>query len=203
MRPPRIAPAVAALALVLGVAGCQRQAPDPADGIATADGAAARGAAGGGAPAGSPPAVDEAGWVKCLRDRGLQVTYPDPDIGSKPQLDESSVPQDKLRAALQACQRFNPNYGVKAPPMDPATLERWRQFARCMRAQGVDWPDPEPGDARPRFPEGPDDPGSRDPGVARDQAQQDQTTAAMETCSDQVPGLVTQSNDAPPGGKKP
>ena len=190
MRSHRIALAIAALALMLGAAACQRPDADADTGIATAGGAAPSSrSAGSAAPTGASQGVDEAKWVKCLRDQGLEVTYPDPGQGDKPQLDEQSVPAAQLHTALQTCQRFNPNYGRPAPPMDPALLERWRQFARCMRAEGVDMPDPEPGAVRPPVVDLP-----RGSGVPGDNA--------FEVCSKEVPGLVTVSNDGPKGGQK-
>jgi hypothetical protein len=197
MRRGRIALAVAVLALVLGTAACQK--PDTGSGIATAGGATPN--AGSGAATGSG-ALDEAGWVKCLRDQGVEVSYPDPQVGTKPQLDERSVAPGKLSAALRACQRFNPNWGKPPPPMDRATLERWRQFARCMRANGVNWPDPQPGDVRPREPESPGDGSGTPDRSGRNQVADNQATNAMDTCSKQVPGLMTISNDGAKGDKK-
>jgi hypothetical protein len=45
--------------------------------------------------------------------------------------------------AMKACRKWEAALGGKAvDPNDPATRDRFLKLARCMRAHGVDWPDP-------------------------------------------------------------
>ncbi len=82
--------------------------------------------------------------------------------------------------------------------MAPDMLEKWRKFAACMRANGVDMPDPDPNDSRPKLPEEPATP--RD-NSAHAQSANTQADRAWEECAKQVPGVgLTVSNEG--DGKK-
>ncbi|MFD0748353.1 hypothetical protein ACFQ1L_46225 [Phytohabitans flavus] len=49
----------------------------------------------------------------------------------------------KLEAAQEKCKRFMPN-GGEPPKVDPERLEQMRQYAKCMRENGVPkFPDPQ------------------------------------------------------------
>lgn len=83
---------------------------------------------------------DPAKWTKCLRDNGIDVKDPDPGTG------EIDLPSDSpaLTAAMGKCKQYNSGMSgsTGANPNDPAQAALRRKFAKCMRDQGVDWPDP-------------------------------------------------------------
>jgi hypothetical protein len=132
----------AGLALALG--GCDR---DSGGGIATARGAGATGgvpaSAGPSAPATDP---DERAlqFARCLRDHGLDA--PDPGEGGPVKIRPgTTVDKKRLSAAYEACRPFAPPDSPKARGLTPAEVDQVRQFAVCLRDNGVpDWPDPEP-----------------------------------------------------------
>ena len=58
--------------------------------------------------------------------------------------DGAAPDREKLEAAHQKCKHLMPD-GGDLPKPDPAQVESMRQFAKCMRANGVpNFPDPEP-----------------------------------------------------------
>jgi hypothetical protein len=161
---------VAAAFLALA-AGCA-QASDTT-GVASAQG----GTAALSASATPTPTIDreERGrqFAKCMRENGVDMEDPGPEgrvrIQIGKDLDEATVEK-----AMKACEHLSP-MGDRAREMSPEDQERARQFAKCMRENGVDMPDPEfnGGAVRMRPPSGrnPDDPAFR---------------KAMEACRDKL-----------------
>jgi hypothetical protein len=104
------------------------------------------GGGGGKRPAAVPSAstgpVDTVKWTQCLREHGLDVQDPPPGGAVTLPMD-SPVAKDAMdkckqyQSAVQGRTGFNPD--------DPAQQEQRRKFAKCMRDNGVDWPDPVPG----------------------------------------------------------
>lgn len=91
----------------------------------------------------SAPAADEAERKRqfndCMRAEG--VTMDDSGDGG-----EVALRGDKreVTAAMEACRRYLPN-GGEPPEVSPEDLEKIREYARCMRANGLpDFPDPDP-----------------------------------------------------------
>ena len=133
-----ITTATLGLALAGGVlAGCADSGP--AEDVASA---------GGGAPAtatSSAPAgtKDPAKFTRCLREHGVDVADMKPGSEGVVMPD----PGPGVDAAVAACKQFAPATGGSTgiDPNDPRQQEHQRQFAKCMRAEGVDWPDPVPG----------------------------------------------------------
>lgn len=77
-------------------------------------------------------------YAQCLRDNGVP-NYPD---------DPSKVPNgiSVPEKARKACAKWNQQAGGQTlDPNDPQTRDRFLKLARCMRAHGIDWPDPKPG----------------------------------------------------------
>jgi hypothetical protein len=132
-----------ALALALSVlAGC--------GGDDTAKDEVASVSTGGATPAtsGSAAASDpEQGrkFAACMREKGVPE-FPDPgadgqlDMG---QLRDADIDRQKFQQAQEACRDLAPNGGQR-PQLDAAQQEQFRQFAQCMRDNGVDMPDPDP-----------------------------------------------------------
>ncbi|HZE30356.1 MAG TPA: hypothetical protein VE198_02830 [Actinoallomurus sp.] len=77
-------------------------------------------------------------YARCLRENGVPG-YPD---------DPKQIPNGLTipERAINACEQWAQAGGAKTlDPNDPQTRDRFLKLARCMRAHGVDWPDPRPG----------------------------------------------------------
>ncbi|MGI5147600.1 hypothetical protein ACQEVC_14690 [Plantactinospora sp. CA-294935] len=139
--------------LLVGVAGCGGADRDP--GIATAGGSTAS-ASGGAGPAPVDDADRARRFGQCMRDNGLP-NFPDPEIedGAIRMRAPDGTDRAKLEAAQKKCQEYLPN-GGEPPRLDPQAQQRIREYARCMRENGVPrFPDPEP-DGGLRIEGGPD-----------------------------------------------
>lgn len=130
------------LALALGLVSCGGE-PDGNDGIATAgNGAAAK-------PSTSASLVptDSADrrleFARCMRDNGVEIPDPGPDDGGGLRLRlNRDIDPAKVEAAMEKCRRFLPN-GGEPPNLSPEQQEKLREYARCMRDNGVTgFPDP-------------------------------------------------------------
>ena len=128
------------LLLGLGLAACDSAGATP--GVATAGGAT---------PAASASAVadDERGraFAACMREHGIDMPDPQPGGGGLGiQLDK--IDKDKALGAVDACRDLMPG-GGKDVKLNPEQLEKQRELAACMRANGVpDFPDPDPDGGR-------------------------------------------------------
>lgn len=95
------------------------------------------------APESSAPSLSpkdaRAHLVKCMRDNGVAVR---PGEGNDPK---------KLEDALDKCRSWLVASGALPDLRDPKGRARYAEFARCMREQGVNLPDPTP-DGRFRLP---------------------------------------------------
>jgi hypothetical protein len=109
-------------------------------------------------------------FASCMRKEG--VDFPDPQPDSEGNL--ADVDQGALQAAQEACQDelqgAQGALGADQTELNDAFLE----FAQCMRENGVDVPDPEPGQA----------PGAG--GAQIDQNDPDFQTA-IDACQDLIP----------------
>lgn len=119
----------------------------------------------GGSPsgAGGSSSASAVAYSACIRAHGVP-NFPDPGSdGQVPKTDAQrlGVSSSQLRAAQQACQDLYPTSsleqcsetGVCSPADRQELLNRMREFAQCMRAQGVpDFPDAATGaDGDPYF----------------------------------------------------
>lgn len=82
-------------------------------------------------------------FAKCMREQGLD--FPDPQapaadaVAAAPAVKIEDAA--KFEAAMTACRQFMPNGGeVRQPSAEDLAL--LRAFAKCMREQGLDYPDP-------------------------------------------------------------
>ena len=113
-----------------------------------------------GKPPTTGPSGSAVGYSTCVRSHGVP-TFPDPDSdGRLPKVDaqQLGVSSSRLQAAQHACQHLLPDNGG---PIDAGSIDQCmnlgdcpqalvhevlgeeRQFARCLRSQGVpNWPDP-------------------------------------------------------------
>ncbi|MDQ7906839.1 hypothetical protein RB614_20190 [Phytohabitans sp. ZYX-F-186] len=131
-----LALAAAALAFLSACGG-----ETDAGGVATVGGSAAA------SPSASADTADQGRkFAQCMRDNGLP-DFPDPGPNGQPMgggdFDRKKLTSDAGVKALQACRDLAPNGGERAD-LDPAQQEQLRQWAECMRANGIEMPDPNP-----------------------------------------------------------
>ncbi|HEX2312870.1 MAG TPA: hypothetical protein VHJ17_04005 [Thermomonospora sp.] len=134
--------AVLPVAVALTLTGCGSD-DDGGDRVASGGGSQKPQAAGAGGQGGDPHEMGVK-FAQCMRENGVPVEDPKPGQGLQlkfgPGMDRATV--DK---AMEACRKYNPM--VNGPGAnDPKAEERQRQFAQCMRDNGVEkFPDPKPG----------------------------------------------------------
>ena len=120
-----------------------------------------------GASAGEPDDKAELAFARCMREEGID--FPDPGAeGSGPRavrIGKDTSPQ-KLRASTEKCRKRTG--GGPQPPSEEQQAEfrdAALKFARCMRAEGIDIPDPQVGSGGGIIQRGPGpDSGAPDPG---------------------------------------
>jgi hypothetical protein len=116
-------------------------------------------------------------FVDCMRDNGIDLPDPEPDGNGGFDFGMAGADVDRtspaFREAIQACRDKLPG-GGDLNLDDPELQEQLRTFAQCMRDNGVDMPDPEPGAG---FGGGFADLDPNDPTVR----------AAVEACQDKLP----------------
>jgi hypothetical protein len=126
------------LALTLALTGCGGDDKDD-KGVASAGGTK-QGDAGGG---GEKLSQEERGvkFAQCMRDHGVDMEDPKPGGGIQLKVKGNKAEVDK---AMEACRQYSPGADRTGPP-DPKQQERAREFAACMRKNGVEkFPDPDP-----------------------------------------------------------
>lgn len=126
--------AAAALAFVSGCGG-----GSDADGVATTGGGVSA------SPSASSDPDQGRKFAQCMRDNGI-ADFPDPGPDGKmiPEgFDRKKLVSEAGQKAYQACRELSPNGGERRE-LDSAEQEQLRQWAECMRANGVDVPDPDP-----------------------------------------------------------
>jgi hypothetical protein len=133
-----------AAALVLGgltLAACGGEDPAPAN----------RSAGGG-----RPPTLDAKtkkamlDFARCMREHGVDMPDPKFDQGGGAMIMQRNrgMTPEQQRAAEQACAKYQRQ--VKPPPMSEEDQAKFRKealaHAKCMRAHGIDMPDPQFGE---------------------------------------------------------
>ena len=170
---------LAALALLatFALAGC---APASPTGVASLDGGT--GATNTPEESNEPREGDQVKFAECMREHGIDMPDPEPDSDGGGGL-SVAIPQgtskEEADAAIEACKEFMPGGGepVKASPEQLAAM---REFAKCMRENGIEnFPDPS-ADGGIQIGSNRDDPNSIDP---ESQEFQD----AQRTCEDLMP----------------
>ncbi len=98
-----------------------------------------------GAAGDQPDDKAQLAFARCMREQGIEI--PDPGPGGRPQGFRARIrrgtPPAKLRGALEECRKKT---GGGPPPLSKEQQTELRdaalKFARCMRANGIDIPDP-------------------------------------------------------------
>ncbi len=87
--------------------------------------------------------------ARCMRRQGIDVPDPTPGKGFERDAGESGIDARRLRVAERKCARYRRAIAEAAPR--PSASEQQRnldltlRYARCMREQGADVPDPRAG----------------------------------------------------------
>jgi hypothetical protein len=88
-------------------------------------------------------------FAKCMREHGIDMPDPETDGNGRGRVTFNGKPGDetKMDAAQKACQKYMAAAGPGA--LDPEDRQKLQDamlaFARCMRAKGIDMPDPQTG----------------------------------------------------------
>ncbi|WP_395107804.1 hypothetical protein [Actinomadura sp. SCN-SB] len=129
------------VALLVGLAGCGGE--EDGGGVASADGTAARASAQ--ASASLRPEDARLKFAQCMRRNGIDMPDPQPDRNLRTDL-RPGGDRRKLQAALEACRHFLEASGMTIDPDDPEIRDAMVKFAQCARRNGIDIPDPKPGE---------------------------------------------------------
>jgi hypothetical protein len=82
-------------------------------------------------------------FSQCMCAHGI-TWFPDPTDGKMSITIPKGTDPKKMEAAQEACKQYAPN-GGEPPKMSAEDLQRARDMAKCMRANGVpNFPDPDP-----------------------------------------------------------
>jgi hypothetical protein len=87
-------------------------------------------------------------FAKCMREHGVNMPDPKFDDQGRALMTQSVGPggAEKQQAADEACRHLIANAVQNGPKPDPAEEAKMRKqqlaFAKCMRAHGIDMPDP-------------------------------------------------------------
>ncbi|WP_343449951.1 hypothetical protein [Micromonospora oryzae] len=100
----------------------------------------------------APQEANQDEFRRCMRDQGvdLDANGDSSELGGgsghdSGKVDSTKPPGQQQRelAALEQCRQHLPN-GGNPKPLSEEELEQARALARCMRADGFDYPDPDP-----------------------------------------------------------
>ena len=90
-------------------------------------------------------------FAKCMREEG--INFPDPtfDIDGNPQFDNLEIEnEEEFERAFENCEDILRNALPEQFDLDPeveaALVDASLEFSQCMRDQGIDFPDPKPGE---------------------------------------------------------
>lgn len=87
-------------------------------------------------------------FAQCMREHGIPMEDPDPNGGGGLQVMDENIDKNKLKEASEACRAYAPFLDRRQ--LNPEEVEQLRQFAQCMRENGVDMPDPNPDGTLPQ-----------------------------------------------------
>jgi hypothetical protein len=120
---------------LLALAGCGGTAAG--NGVASAGHGKGSGTPSAAVRSSTDPQEAQLKYARCLREHGVNM----PD-------DPKDLPSGGLAisdTAEKACKKWMQGVGTVLDANDPQTRDRFLKLARCMRAHGIDWPDPQPG----------------------------------------------------------
>jgi hypothetical protein len=130
-------------------------------------------------------------YARCMRRNGINLADPQsgPGGGGIRVRVPAGVSRARLQAAERKCEKYlREAFGGRNPRDDPQFRDAALRFARCMRRNGVNVPDPDPDEQGIRI-------GGPGGGVNPDSPR---FRAAMEKCRKELPGDGPRA--APSGG---
>jgi hypothetical protein len=80
-------------------------------------------------------------WTACMRQNGIAV--PDPTPGGSVSVPSSAQGTPQLASAVAACKKYAQPSSIDQS--DPKVRDYMVKMAQCLRAHGVNVPDPQPG----------------------------------------------------------
>ena len=90
-------------------------------------------------------------FAQCMREEG--INFPDPtfDIDGNPQFDNLEIEnEEEFESAFENCEDILRNALPEQFDLDPeveaALVDASLEFSQCMRDEGIDFPDPKPGE---------------------------------------------------------
>ena len=90
-------------------------------------------------------------FAQCMREEG--INFPDPtfDIDGNPQFDNLEIEnEEEFESAFENCEDILRNALPEQFDLDPeveaAFFDESLEFSQCMSEQGIDFPDPKPGE---------------------------------------------------------
>ncbi|UBU09122.1 hypothetical protein [Nonomuraea gerenzanensis] len=129
-------------AVALALAGCGAPAARE-DGVVSAGGGTASAEPAASASASLDPEDAALKFAQCMREYGVDM--PDPKEGRVRLTVPEGADKKKLEEAQQACHPIMEAAVGEGEGPDAADHDQLVKFARCMREQGVDLADPQPG----------------------------------------------------------
>jgi hypothetical protein len=121
-----------------GMSGCGGK-DSSSGGVATGNGSSAPKPS-----ATASAAADLTKFAECMRDNGVDLPDPDPNTGRIDIRRLRGNNDPKFQHAMEQCRSLLVG-AAGGQQLTPAEIEQLRQFAKCMRDNGVDLPDPDPG----------------------------------------------------------
>ena len=137
----RVRAAVGVVVIAASLAACGGDSGGT--GVATAGGKKGGSSASPSATATKDPQDAMLEFARCMRKNGVDM--PDPGEGGAIRVQPGDESLDELKKAHEACKHLAGG-GFAEPgdagKLDPKMQERMLKYAKCMREQGVDMPDP-------------------------------------------------------------
>ena len=90
-------------------------------------------------------------FAQCMREEGINFPDPSFDIDGNPEFDDVNIENDdEFEAAFDNCEDILrealPEQFDLDPEVEAALVDASLEFSQCMRKQGIDFPDPKPGE---------------------------------------------------------
>jgi len=90
-------------------------------------------------------------FAQCMREEGIDFPDPTFDIDGNPQFDDLEIEnEEEFEGAFESCEDILRNALPEQFDLDPeveaALVDASLEFSQCMREQGIDFPDPKPGE---------------------------------------------------------
>ena len=90
-------------------------------------------------------------FAQCMREEGIDFPDPTFDIDGNPEFDNLEIEnEEEFETAFESCEDILRNALPEQFDLDPeveaALVDASLEFSQCMRDQGIDFPDPKPGE---------------------------------------------------------